>query len=92
MRKTIFIIFVFIINCFIQTNVIADIHEDINDLKPGAWYEIAGSDLESIEYDWSPEPVPTKNSIGLPAIMSTWSGGAYDTNSKRLLVWGGGHR
>lgn len=91
-RKTIFIIFVFIINCFIQTNVIADIHEDINDLKPGAWYEIAGSDLESIEYDWSPEPVPTKNSIGLPAIMSTWSGGAYDTNSKRLLVWGGGHR
>ncbi len=58
----------------------------IRDLAPNTWYEVANSHLDQV----APNPLPPNNS-GFGAIMSAWSGGAYDTNRERLIIWGGGH-
>jgi len=56
----------------------------IDAMAPGTWLEVTGSNLSAVY----PDPVPA----GDPAsIMTTWSGGAYDTTRNRLLVMGGGH-
>ena len=56
----------------------------IQDLAPGAWYEIPNSHLSSVV----PNPAPA----GDPAnIMNAWSGATYDTDREQLIVWGGGH-
>ena len=58
----------------------------IDQLRPGEWYEIPNSHL----LDVVPSPRPCAYT-GYSAIMSAWSGGAYDTKNDQLLVWGGGH-
>ncbi|KKN01162.1 hypothetical protein LCGC14_1130510 [marine sediment metagenome] len=85
MFKTIFIIIL-----LISKLAFAGVAEDISNLKPGEWYEIPNTHLSDIAYDWSPNPVPGSNQ-GFPGIMGGYSGGAFDTNGNRLLIWGGGH-
>ncbi len=51
------------------------------------WKEISATQLADYTFDWSPDPVPGYQS----AIMSAWSGGAFDQTRNRLLVTGGGH-
>jgi hypothetical protein len=58
----------------------------IEDLQPGAWYMVPNSHLSTV----LPNPIPPGLS-GPGAIIGAWSGGAYDTQRDRLLVWGGGH-
>ena len=58
----------------------------VDDLQPGHWFEVPNSQL----LDVTPAQVPP-GIEGYPAIMDSWSGGAYDTARDRLIVWGGGH-
>jgi hypothetical protein len=53
-------------------------------LLPGEWYRVPNSLLRSV--------VPVPAPVGDPAaVITAWSGGAYDTVNDRLLVLGGGH-
>jgi hypothetical protein len=56
----------------------------IEDLEPGAWYEVPESRLDAVA---GPHP-----GIGdISCVMSCWAGGAFDTTRDRLYVTGGGH-
>jgi hypothetical protein len=56
----------------------------IADLKPGEWYEVPNSKIQSV----IPNPAPPGSPGG---ITNAWSGAAYDTKRDRLIVTGGGH-
>ncbi|MCF6225291.1 MAG: fibronectin type III domain-containing protein, partial [Xanthomonadales bacterium] len=47
-------------------------------LPAGHWYEVQNSSI------WTQLGVK-------PDVMGSWSGGVYDTNRERLVIWGGGH-
>ena len=56
----------------------------VDDLAPGEWYEFPASELLGV----LPSPLPE----GDPRdIIDAYSGGTFDTQRNRLLVWGGGH-
>ena len=59
----------------------------LDTLKPGEWYEVPNSHLSKL----APLPPPGGGTSTTAAIMSAWSGGAYDAKRDRLIVWGGGH-
>jgi hypothetical protein len=57
---------------------------DLQNLKPGEWYQVPNSHLEAV--------FPNPSAPGSPgSVMAAWSGGAVDTKRNRLFVWGGGH-
>lgn len=56
----------------------------LDSINPGEWFEIPNSKLSSV----LPNPLPAGNP---GSIISTWSGGSFDTKRDRLIVWGGGH-
>ena len=58
----------------------------IDNLKPGEWHQVPNSELRPV----APDP-PPPGFTGPQAVISAWSGGAYDSNRDRLIVWGGGH-
>jgi len=54
-------------------------------IRPGYWYEIPSSRLDT-------SGVMETSAPGDEAgIMGAWSGGCYDSTRERLIVWGGGH-
>ncbi|NNF16945.1 MAG: hypothetical protein HKN70_09370 [Gammaproteobacteria bacterium] len=62
----------------------------IDDLLPGQWYAAPNSKMQSVN------PCPTggcayTGQTGFRSVQIAWSGAAFDTNSDRLIVWGGGH-
>lgn len=64
-------------------------HADaIDDLAPGAWYQIPNSKMRDVcppnepAYDWH---------FHCQNVTAAWNGGAVDTTRGRLLLWGGGH-
>lgn len=59
--------------------------------QPRTWLEVANSSLLQVAFQWPTNVTMTQNNIGVAAVISNWSGGAYDTKRDRLLVWGGGH-
>ncbi len=66
-----------------------NVHEPVDSLsqiEPGTWYEIPDSNLSTV----LPSETPF-NQGGSKSIMTAWSGGAFDTDSGKLIVWGGGH-
>jgi len=70
-------------------------HPVLDNLQPGTWYEVSNSHLA----DSAVEPPLISQSlydtihgnIGVRALTDAWSGGAYDTSRRMLLLWGGGH-
>lgn len=64
---------------------------DLANLASGTWCEVQNSKLIEVAYQWPTNVTHTRNGTGVSAVMSKWSGGAYDTKRDRLLVWGGGH-
>ena len=56
----------------------------IDTLQPGQWYEVPNSKLSAV----FPNPLPPLDPAG---VISAYSGGAYDSDRNRLIVWGGGH-
>ncbi len=52
----------------------------------GSWYEIPDTKLESV----LPETISYGNT-GPNSIITAWSGGTFNSDSNRLIVWGGGH-
>ena len=75
--------------------------KDVSELPPGHWCEVPNSKLTSVEKlpqdwpDWNGSSSASYNSyqrnIGIESIVSTWSGGAFDSTRDRLLIFGGGH-
>jgi hypothetical protein len=61
----------------------------IDNLQPGEWYEIPNSHMRSVVMDPLPDGVYAVE--GPSAVIHSWSGGAYDSQRDRLLVFGGGH-
>ncbi len=62
----------------------------IDSLQPGEWYQVPNSHMKSLD----PDPTRTASYSaveGVSAVMNDWSGGAFDSQRDRLLVWGGGH-
>jgi hypothetical protein len=62
----------------------------IDDLKPGQWYEVPNSHLADLD------PCPQRTcsysgAEGQAAVIDDWSGGAFDTQRDRLILFGGGH-
>jgi len=57
---------------------------DLDNLPAGRWYRFPDSKLEAIA---------SKADLGgtIKGVMAAWSGGVYDTDRNRLVVWGGGH-
>src|SRR5688500_2675426 len=57
---------------------------DLATLPAGRWYRFPDSKLEA---------VAAKTNVGgsIKGLMAAWSGGIYDTDRERLVVWGGGH-
>jgi hypothetical protein len=68
------------------TGVTAAIANPIDSLAVGAWFQVPNSKLSAV----LPSPIPP-GATGPDAIMSAWSGGAFDTQRNRLMIWGGGH-
>jgi hypothetical protein len=60
----------------------------IDNLSPGQWYEVPGSRLDLSGQVPNPSP---PGRTGPAAVMSAWSGGAYDSRRDQLVVTGGGH-
>ena len=57
----------------------------LQDALPGHWIELDGTQLD----DAFPPP---KTVPGSPAaVVLAWSGGVYDRDRNRMVVWGGGH-
>jgi hypothetical protein len=58
------------------------------ELPPNSWYEAPGTELRSV---CVPDSVGVRGVVGCPAVISAWSGGAYDPVRRRMILWGGGH-
>lgn len=58
----------------------------VDDLAPGNWYKVPHSELVQV----APKPAPP-GIVGPKAVVSAWSGGAFDTKRHRMIIWGGGH-
>lgn len=56
----------------------------LNKLPPGRWYQFPDSRMDAVR----PPGLSTSDVIG---VMRAWSGGIYDEDRDRLVVWGGGH-
>lgn len=76
---------------FTTTTTYANCPIDLAKLTSGTWCEVRNSKLTDVAYKWPPNVTYTRNGVGVSAVISRWSGGAYDTKRDRLLVWGGGH-
>ena len=71
---------------FLNLHFVSGQDSSLINLPLMTWYEIPNSKMESVK----PNPLPP-NQSGFEAVMTAWSGGAYDTKRDRLIVWGGGH-
>jgi MYXO-CTERM domain-containing protein len=62
----------------------------IDNLQPGEWYEVPNSHMRQV--DPCPQRTCSYSAVeGQAAVMDDWSGGAFDTQRDRLIIWGGGH-
>lgn len=64
---------------------------DIATLPAGQWCEVPNSHMRDVAFQWPAGVTFTINGVGVSGVMSLWSGGAFDSNRDRLIVWGGGH-
>jgi hypothetical protein len=75
--------------------------DDVAELPPLHWCQVANSALESVEKkpnqyaDFDGKSSASYDSFqrnrGVGAVTDGWSGAAFDNNRDRLIVWGGGH-
>jgi len=69
--------------------------QDLDNLEPGHWLEIANSRL--LDWELKPEDIgqelydAKRGNTGIKGLTRAWNGGAYDTKRDLMLVWGGGH-
>jgi hypothetical protein len=62
----------------------------LDDLAPGAWRRVDAPLVRVAPM--GPEAAAIQCTDGPAAVVTAWSGAAYDERRHRLLVWGGGHR
>ncbi len=75
--------------------------QDLIDLPPAHWCEVPNSNAIQVEKkasewdDWNGVKSDKYNSyqrsMGFPALLNNWNGGAFDSKRDRLLLFGGGH-
>lgn len=58
------------------------------DLPPQTWFEAPSSHMRDV---CVPASAGVAGIIGCSGVVKAWSGGAYDSVRRRMLVWGGGH-
>lgn len=58
------------------------------ELPPNTWHEAPSTTMREV---CAPETFGQRGVVGCRAVVSAWSGGAYDSLRRRLVVWGGGH-
>jgi len=67
----------------------AKAHEIVRRMAPNSWFAVSDTKMRKA----SPDPLqyPKIQLVsGVKSVISTWSGGIYDTRRDRLVVWGGG--
>jgi hypothetical protein len=58
----------------------------LNELPDFHWCRVPNSRMDSVA------PLPTPKGVeGQEAVVTSWSGGIFDSRRDRLIVWGGGH-
>lgn len=73
-----------LVSCFDMAAFAQAGSSPLDTLQPGEWYVAPTSRLDAV----APNPLPPGSQ---PDVVIAWSGGAYDTQRDRLIVWGGGH-
>lgn len=58
------------------------------DLPAGQWFDAPGTAMREV---CVPDSVGVRGVSGCPAIITAWSGGAWDSLHRRMVIWGGGH-
>ncbi len=75
----------------------ASVPPAVERLKPGQWLELTGNADGTIAGTKLSRVFPRRSghpawgTIGPRAVVEAWSGGAYDSRSRQLVVVGGGH-
>ena len=61
----------------------------LNDLPANRWYEVPNTKMR----DLCPTSPPDifQGGCDCACVIDDWSGGTYDPNHDKFLVWGGGH-
>ena len=65
-----------------------EFEQTLLDLPPERWFQAPGSSMRAV---CVPDASGVRGVVGCPAVISAWSGGAYDPVRRRMLIWGGGH-
>jgi len=58
------------------------------EMPADSWYEAPGTAMREV---CVPDSVGVRGVVGCEAVISAWSGGAYDSTHHRMWIWGGGH-
>ena len=59
----------------------------IDDMAPNTWRQLPGTKIRSVA-----PPIAPYGATGLAAVITAWSGAAYDEVNDALWIWGGGHQ
>ena len=61
----------------------SDDEQTLHDLPAGSWWQAPASTMRTV--------CPDRGDENCAAVITAWSGGAYDTVHNRVLIFGGGH-
>lgn len=67
---------------------LSDFERKLVELPSGTWYEAPDTKMRAV---CVPDSVGVRGIVGCTAVVTAWSGGAYDSKRHRLVLWGGGH-
>jgi len=59
-------------------------NQTLINLPVDSWYTVPNTKMR-------PSCDPHSGSYGCAAVQSAWSGGAYDADQQKMMIWGGGH-
>ncbi len=66
----------------------SEFEQTLIELTPQTWFEAPSSHMRDV---CVPDSVGVRGVGGCPQAIKAWSGGAYDSARRRMIVWGGGH-
>lgn len=84
-----FLLFFGFVFCFVSQFVFADSNLILEDIPPKSWYSLPNSKMRAI-CPTKPEGI-FQGECDCICVIDDWSGGTYDPNHDKLIIWGGGH-
>ncbi|MBI3900024.1 MAG: hypothetical protein HY308_17285 [Gammaproteobacteria bacterium] len=69
-------------------NTLSDFERHLVELPPDTWYEAPATHMMDV---CAPASFGVHATVGCPAIVDAWGGGAFDPVHRKMLIWGGGH-